>query len=154
MRRWGAKGFVLSMAPAFRRTLTDPAVALWWNMRPKDGLGPQLRVLACDKYRLQEHNAYAIGLTLEALRMVERYGTYTLEQAVEGARLALPAPPGNVPLNWRKVLGEPPGGLSASETKLIIENRYRRAAMEKRGDEAALVELNLAIEQAREEIGA
>lgn len=153
MRRWSAKGFVLSMAPAYRRSITDPAVALWWNMRGKDGLGPMLRVLGCDRYRLQEHNAYAIGLTLEALRAVERYGTYTLEQAAEGARLALPAPPGSTPLAWRDLLGDVPRELEKVDAVALVNARYRRIAMERHGDQEYMVTLNAAIEQAREELG-
>lgn len=151
MKRWHVSGFVLSMAPAFRRTTTDPAVALWFNMRGKDG-SAQLRVLACDKYKLQEHNAYAIGLTLDALRMVERYGTYSLEQAIEGAKLALPAPPGSEPLNWRRILGDIPQGLDSADSLAILEKRYRLKSANAVGDETAQLNLNLAIEQAREEI--
>lgn len=155
MARWHARGFVLSMAPAFRRTTTDPAVALWWNMRAKDSAAPHnLRVLACDQYQLQEHNAYAIGRTLEALRMVERYGTYSLEQAVEGAKLALPAPEGSKPLAWRDILGVVPSELPKDDAIALVNARYRRIAMEKHLDQDYMVTLNAAVEQAREELGA
>lgn len=152
MGRWHVRGFVLSMAPAFKRTTTDPAVALWFNMRTK--AGNELRVLACDTYRLQEHNAYAIGLTLGALRMVQRYGTYSLEQAAEGAKLALPAPPGSVRPHWRQILGDLPAGVAGTDALAIVERRYRSKAAEHSTDEKMLLDLNLAIEQAREEIRA
>ncbi len=40
-----------------------------------------------------------IYLTLDAMRALERWGAYTMEQAVEGAKLALPPPEGMERLN-------------------------------------------------------
>src|SRR5207302_1330123 len=61
---WRIRRWVLSMAPRYRHTLADPAVALWFYMPSKAPVptAADLRVIACDRYQLIEHNLRAIGL--------------------------------------------------------------------------------------------
>jgi hypothetical protein len=143
MGRWKAIDYVVSCAPAYRRGPTDPGVALWWSMRAPSG--PTLRVLACDQYKLAEANAHAIALTLEALRGCARWGAYSEEQAIEGARLALPAPDAaglNRP--WHEILG-----VAETVPLAVCDAAYRALAKQRQGDHRQMVELNLAIEAAR-----
>lgn len=143
MRLWRAIDHVISKAPAYRRGPVDPGVALWWSPPIKKPGAAELRVLACDRYQLAEANLRAIGLTLEALRGCDRWGAYTREQAIEGARLALPAPAAARP--WWHVIA-----VSESSPLVVIEAAYRALAKERAGDREAMIELNLAIEAARE----
>ncbi|MDE3115786.1 MAG: hypothetical protein KGL26_09330 [Pseudomonadota bacterium] len=154
MRRIGARGFVVSMSPRHKFGSPDPGVAVWWMTKPSGETPSRLRVLACDQFAKAEVNLYAIGLTLDRMRALERYGAYTLEQALEGARPALPPPEGMEMLDWRQVLGIAlPVGVDKADMLAIVNARYRRAAADAAGDEAELRRLNLAIEAARKELG-
>ncbi len=126
----------------------DPGVAVWWADR-KDAL----RVLACDKFTTQAFNLHAIVLTLTAMRGLERWGAYTIEQAIEGARLALPSPEVET-LDWRLIFKAPPltAGLAKIDILDMVNTRYRRMAGEANGDDSELRRLNLAIEAARKEL--
>lgn len=155
MRRMKARGYVVSMSPRHKFGSPDPGVALWWNSAPKGAdAKPILRVLACDQYDKAEYNLYAIGLTLDRMRAIERYGAYTLDQAVEGARAALPPPAGMETLDWRKVFVPAglPQGLPNEDALAIVNARYRRLAAEAHQDEVEQRRLNLAVEAARVEL--
>ena len=95
-----------------------------------------------------------IYLTLDAMRALERWGAYTMEQAVEGAKLALPPPEGMETLEWRTVFGAVADGLSKHDALAIVNARYRRQAAEANDDQKELTRLNLAIEAARKELNA
>lgn len=152
MPRWGALGWTVSMAPQYRSGPIDPAAALWWE-HPLDGApGRDLRVLACDTYTSREANLHAIALTLERLRSVERYGTFSLDQATAGARLALPAPDAP-PVDWKRLLGDITApGLTNAKRLVLAESTYRAMSKEAAGDEDRQLRLNLAIEAARKEL--
>lgn len=149
MMRWGAVDWTLSMAPAYRRSTSDPGCAVWWTM--DFGPGNQLYVLACDTYWLQEANLWALALTLHHLRGCERYGTYTILQAIEGARAALPPPPGMGKRKWWDVLG-----VGSNWPLEGIELKYQKMAKaahpDNGGSAEAMAELNVAIEEARKEL--
>jgi hypothetical protein len=155
MSRWRVgSAFVVSMAPAFKRTTTDPGVALWFSLPLKRGQASrELRVIACDSYDLQEHNLYAIAKTLYALRAIERWGAYTLEQAVEGARPMLPPPTGMGAQPWWDVLG-----VASNWPLEAIEMKYqalaKRAHPDSGGSVDGMAKLNAAIETARRELTA
>lgn len=157
MPRWRARGWVISMAPQHRQGAVDPAVVLWWE-HPiiTDGKRTyDLRVIACDTYLRREDNLHAIGLTLERLRSLERYGTYSMEQAVEGARLALPAPPGQEPaVPWWEVLGvERKWPLAAIEA--IWRSKAEKAHPDREGGSVEqMAALNAAMDAARAESNA
>lgn len=151
MRLVGARGWVVSMAPAYFKGPRDPAVALWFNAKPKGpNLPAELRVLACDKYEKAEGNLHAIGLTLDRLRALERYGAYTVEQAMEGARIALPPPPGPDGPPWFDVLGvgrEWP--LEAIEALWRV--KAEKAHPDRGGSTDEMAALNAAMDAARKE---
>jgi hypothetical protein len=146
--RWGSRHWVVSMAPAYRQGLIDPGVAVWFNVPAREkGQPPELRVIACDRFPDRPDNLHAIALTLDRLRSMERYGTYSLWQALEGARPMLPPPArAHQERPWWDVLG------ANREWPLpAIEGMYRSAV--RGASEEKLLALNLAIESARKEKG-
>lgn len=157
MPRWSARHWVISMAPQYRQGLIDPGVALWWShpVLTPDGrrYSYDLRVLACDTYRLREANLHAIYLTLDRLRSLGRYGTYDLTQASAGARLALPPPAGEERVDWRRVFEVIPGIPNAKQL-VLVEHEYRTKSRAANGDEQRMRELNAAIAAARLELAA
>ena len=148
IERWRPLEYVVSRNNQ-RVYAGDPAVALWWVDRKTK----ELRVLACDKYDSMASNAHAIFLTLDAMRALGRWGAYTVEQAAQGAKLALPPPEGqSQETPWRVVLGDLPSGVAGDDALAIVQSRYRKKAAEAGGDEGAILRLNLAIEKARAEL--
>jgi hypothetical protein len=104
MRHWRAMRWLVSMAPGYIKGPTDPGAAVWFELESGKPVR-ELRVLACDQYMRPVDNLHAISLTLNALRAIDRWGAYSLEQAMEGAKLALPPPPGAAPARpWWDVL--------------------------------------------------
>jgi hypothetical protein len=158
MRRAGAAGHVVSMNPTHRFGSPDPAVAVWWNHRQKVSGKLELRVMACDKWMEPAHNLYAIGLSLDLLRRLDRYGAYTAEQAMEGAKAPALPPPAGMETEWRTVLAIEPGidALKPRDLLAIAETRYRdrMALIGEHGDVDKKKTLNAAIAKAREELKA
>lgn len=110
-----------------RRPPADPGVAVYFRLKD------QKKVLACDKYQTVGDNLYAIGLTIEATRGIERWGSVTTEQAFAGY-VALEEKTG--PSCW-EVLGIPPPiapGLSRENKENHIMDAYRRKARETHPD--------------------
>ena len=150
MTRWRVRLYVVSMAPRHRLRQVDPAVALWWNMPGRDKPIAELRVLACDRYPGAADNLHAIALTLTGLRAFERYGTYTREQAIEGARLALPPPTRAEGPPWWEVLGvEPEWPLDAIEA--LWRAKAEKAHPDRGGSADQMARLNAAMDEARKE---
>lgn len=155
MARWGVGDrWVCSRAPAYRRSTGDPGVALWFEMPRRAGQSVrELRVIACDQYLVQDHNVWAVYCTLDALRAVERWGAYSLEQAVEGARPMLPPPAGMGPKKWWEVLRVPSNWpLDAIEMK--YQMLAKSAHPDNGGSDDAMAELNAAISEARKQVTA
>lgn len=150
----GAKGIVLStnqqlrrdgMPYASRRAPEDPGVACFWDI---DG---QPHAMACDAYRDLRSNLRAIGLTIQALRSIERHGSRSLRDRAFQGFAALPADAGaDAARPWRDVLG-----LSLSPDEHTIERRYRTLAKaahpDRGGSNEAMAELNRARAEARAE---
>lgn len=152
MRRWGARGYVVSMSPRHRLRQIDPGVALWFNMPITGKPVSELRVLACDTYEDPGDNLHAIALTLTGLRAFERYGTYSREQAIEGARLALPPPTRVDGPPWWEVLGvKREWPLEAIEA--VYRTKVEKAHPDRGGSTAEIAALNAARDEARKELG-
>jgi DnaJ-domain-containing protein 1 len=63
----------------------DPGIAVWFTM------GDDQRVLACDRWQTHAENLRAIGLTVEAMRSLDRWGVGDVtERAMSGFIGALP----------------------------------------------------------------
>lgn len=157
IRLLGGRGVVLSTNVTLRRdglpyanqkTPEDPGVACYWLTRKNEW-----RVVACDKWRTVWENIRAIGLTLEALRGLERWGASgILDRAFQGFKVLPGAGDELAPQHWRQVLGvEPTASLADAEAA------YRRLAREhhpdRGGDAAVMATINAAIAQARRELG-
>lgn len=152
MRMWRVRLYVVSMAPRHRLRQVDPAVALWWTMTVPDKPIGELRVLACDRYPDAADNLHAIARTLTGLRAFERYGTYTREQAIEGARFALPPPTRVDGPPWWEVLNvDHSWPLGAVER--IWRDKVRRAHPDLGGSHEEIARLNAAMDEARKELG-
>lgn len=113
--------------------MPDPGVAVYWDDRQGHP-----RVIACDVWRTVRENVRAIGLTVEALRMIERAGaSHLLERAFTGfARL--PAAPDA----WGLL------GLERGAARESITERYRELARQhhpdRGGDPALMSRINAA----------
>jgi hypothetical protein len=102
----GAKDIVISSNLELRRDglpyadarePSDPGIAVYFSRNKKPF------VIACDTYNKVAHNLRAVGVTVEALRTIQRHGASSmLEQAFTGFA-ALPAAGFKKP--WWEVLG-------------------------------------------------
>lgn len=124
-----------------------PEAALWFVWRDSE------RVIACDRYTLREANVRAIGLTIEAMRGIERWGTgEILAQAMQGFD-ALPPPSGGaiVPVRreWFEVLGVLPNAPIES-CEAVYRVLAKAAHPDAGGSTERMAELNRAIEEARQ----
>ncbi|MFL6228071.1 MAG: J domain-containing protein, partial [Pyrinomonadaceae bacterium] len=107
-----------------RRAPTDPGAAVYFRL-----WNDQRKVLACDKYVTVGDNLYAIGLTIEATRGIERWGSVTVEQAFAGY-VALEE---KTTKSCWEVLGIPAPdapGLNQQNRENAVLDAYRRKARE------------------------
>jgi hypothetical protein len=88
----------------------DPGVAVYFTLRE------QGRCLACDTFTRVPDNVIAIAKHIEAMRMSDRYGIGTLDQAFAGYAPRLQSST----LEWWLVLGVPPFA-----NRQQIEDAYR-----------------------------
>lgn len=111
----------------------DPGVAVYFEVKSKQ------RVFACDTFMTVRANIRAIGLTIEALRPIERYGASDMLERALSAFEALPAP-----LDPWHILGLP-----RDAGKDRIEEAFKRLALQHHpdregGSTAKMAELNRA----------
>ncbi|MBO6937515.1 MAG: J domain-containing protein [Deltaproteobacteria bacterium] len=154
----GAKDVILStniklrrdgLPYASQRPPDDPGVAVYWTTESGVSVA-----IACDRFELIRENMRALGLTVAALRAVDRAGcTDVLEGAYRGWA-QLPATVTPAPRPWWKVLGyDAPEGLDFP----TVKRRFRELAATRHPDRGgaheAMAELNGALEQARAELG-
>lgn len=124
----------------------DPGVAAWfvWD-------GEQL-CIPVDRYDTPAANLQAIHHILEARRVELRHGTLALVKATFAGFKALPAPPGK--RTWRQVFDIPDGDPAPLD---LVRRRYRtRAAIahpDRGGSHEAMSELNIALQEAEDELG-
>lgn len=123
---------------ANRRQPVDPGVAAYWLTRDNEW-----RVVACDRWKRVWENMRAIGLTLEALRGLERWGASgVLERAFQGFA-ALPA---RVEQRaWWAVLGfDDPTGITPATAREAYRRLARELHPDRGGSTTAMAELNAA----------
>ncbi|MBY0355641.1 MAG: hypothetical protein K2Q12_07925 [Rickettsiales bacterium] len=109
-------------------------------------------MFACDKWALLEHNIYALSLALRAIRNLETWGVSTTKHLFQSfsvyhrerrkSHSAMHAQPLD---DWMHALG-----LGPTATIEDANAVYRRRAKEIAHDEHALMELNVAMEAARQ----
>jgi len=143
LRRLGARNPVIStnlqirqdgLPKSNQRRPDDPGVAAYFI------LGGNPRVLACDKWTTVEDNLWAIGLHIENLRGIDRYGVGTVEQAFTGY-MALPASS-----DWWKILG-----VAQTANMSEITTAYRVKAKATHPDQGGGNEEFLRVQQAYEQ---
>ena len=124
---------------------TDPGVAVYFEYKGKP------MVFVCARYSRVWENIRSIGLTIEALRAIERYGTSDMMERAFRGFAALPERAGEW---WREVLGFEPGVKPSVDD---IEDRFRQLAHaahpDKGGDVNVWHQLVKAREDARKWIG-
>lgn len=123
------------------------------------GISVQIRrytdqtMIACDKWALTEHNIYAMSLALRALRSFEPWGIASTSELLRffshgsSARITLNEVATDSLPQWMLKLG-----LGPTATLEDANAVYRRRAKEIGNDEKALVELNSAMEIARQHL--
>lgn len=95
LQRMGATDCVISSYLQVRKDgsfysrqsrIDDPGVAVYFKLKGKD------KVMACDKWDLPEHNLWALALSIEAIRGLERWGGSEFLDGLFTGFAALPAP--------------------------------------------------------------
>ncbi len=153
--RWGGIDVVISTNTPLRRdglplagqkNPDDPGVAVYFSYKQKP------MSFACDRWDKIEDNMRAIVKTIEALRGIARWGTGDMLEAAFTGFVALPAPGVST---WRSVLGFSPGAQPIGPDGL--KQAYRVAASaahpDKGGSHDRMTAVNLAYEQAQQELG-
>lgn len=151
LRRLGAANVVVSTDVPLRRDglpyadgdPKDPGIAVYFD-RP-DGRGKMRPfVVACDTYTRLCANARAVGVTVEALRTIERHGsTDMMEQAFTGFA-ALPAPRA-AEASWWETLQVAPEASPAQ-----IEEAHQRLALQHHPDRGGDTETMARVNRARD----
>jgi hypothetical protein len=111
----------------------DPGVAIYFDYKRHP------MSFACDQYRLVRDNIYAIGLTINALRGIERWGASDMMERAFKGFTALP------PAGWRSILGVG-FGCSLEEA----ENAFREKVHEGHPDKGGNMDMDVLV-QARNE---
>jgi hypothetical protein len=154
LRKLGARDVVLTSNIALRRDglpladarePDDPGVAVYFDRRVGDRTVPF--VIACDTFNRVRANLRAVGLTVEALRSIARYGaSEMLEQAFTGFALLPPARAADPP--WWVVLG-----VTQDASAETVRDVYRRLALEhhpdRGGNAERMAQINRAYEAAQ-----
>lgn len=122
----------------------DPGVCLYFTLHGKELSMP------CDRWATVDANLRAIGMAVQAIRGMDRWGTGQMVDAAFSGFTALPAgedQPGNPSLPWHEVLQVSPDASSD-----VIRAAYRSLAMkyhpDQGGDLAKFVELQKAYGEA------
>ncbi len=128
------------------RKIDDPGVAVYFER------AGEAQVLACDKWNKTGDNLRAIGLTVEALRGIDRAGaSELLDRAFTGFK-ALPPEGGTDTGRWWMVLG-----VSEDAPLGVAKAAYRRLAEQlhpdRGGDHGAMAMVNRAWEQYKTKFG-
>lgn len=153
LHRLGARNVIVSTNLRLRgdglpyardRAPQDCGIAVYF-----DYAGGQ-KCFACDRWATIEENLRAVFKSIEAIRGLERWGSKSFVDAAFTGFAALPAPGAATKRPWRAVFDMPSGwNLSIAE----VTARYRELAKERQHDHDQSVELNLAREEANEEVG-
>lgn len=123
----------------------DPGIAVYWSQ------DNQPRVMACDCWRTVRDNLRAVGLTIDALRAIDRSGaTQLLERAFTGFA-ALPEST-TVVRSWRDVLhlnGQP---VTQRDVLEAFKRRLPFCHPDSGGSHDLMVELNRARDEGLREV--
>ena len=147
VRRLGGRNLIISsnvplrqdgLPKANHKSPEDPGVAVYFV---RNGV---TFCLSCDQFDRVECNMRGIAKTIDAMRGIERWGVGDMVSADFTGFAALPPPPGDAKRSWWEVLG-----VHRDAPLSEINQTYRWKAGRTMGDHDAMVELNLAVEEAR-----
>lgn len=163
LRRLGGRHIVLSSNARVRKdgmpyadevgkAHADPGVAVYFELNGKS------QVIACDTYERMRGNIRGVGLTIQAMRSIERYGSTSLmERAFQGFEALPPERP------WWDVLGialdqvHTWSHANRGEAWRDISSAYKSKAREAHPDIGGSLQemqtVNTAYEKARQEWG-
>lgn len=133
------------------RAPDDPGVAVYWQQRVGRGADRQWawRVIACDRWDRIRDNLRAIGLSIAALRGLDRWGASELLDRAFAGFAALPAAgPSHRP--WWEVL-QVPRDANANEVRAAYRSLARERHPDVGGTDDEMAELNRAWQEWREE---
>lgn len=120
----------------------DPGVAVYWSKNKEQ------QVIACDCWSTVTSNMRAVGLTVAALRQIERTGaSQILERAFLGFK-ALPPAASNGSMNHDQALTLL--GLSPGASEEEIQRRYKQLAQEMHPDHGGSQEQMTKLNQAKD----
>lgn len=141
----------------------DVGVAVYWT-RNEHRAGKWQLVpysMPCDRWDRIADNLYAIALSIEALRGMDRWGAVSIEQAFAGFAALPPGSdeqiiPRQPSVDWRHILGGSWPDLEAPDLLAVAKSRCRRlitdAHPDAGGDVSRAAELNAAMEAAEQEL--
>jgi hypothetical protein len=133
---------------ASQRQPEDPGVAVYFTYKKRP------MCFACDRWQKVEDNMQAIAKTIDALRGIARWGTGDMMEAAFTGFTALPAPGKTTARGWREVLGFPAhANPSAAEVEREYKQRRSKAHPDHGGNEAEFNAVQIAYQQAMQEIG-
>lgn len=138
----------LPYAGTAEKHYADPGVAIYFTWKGEPW------VIACDCWDRVKDNLRAIGLTVDAMRMIERSGaTELLKRAFAGFK-ALPAKGETTTdsVSWRGVLGLHHAANSLMDARARYRELSRRHHPDHGGDRAAMATINRAWAQAQGEL--
>ena len=152
LKRMGARDVVISSnvkpnrdgeIPYDARAPKDAGVAVYFKHKDR------MRSFSCDRWRTLEQNLYALALTIEAMRGLQRWGCSDMDRAFQGFA-ALPPPSDGSGSPWWEVLK-----CARIWPLQDIETQYRVLAKKMHpdagGSTQAMANLSRAIEEARKE---
>jgi hypothetical protein len=128
---------------ADQRRLDDPGVAVYFTLRNKP------MVMARDAYQTVAGNLRSLTLAIEAMRQLERHGGSTMMERAFSGFAALTPPDWKKP--WRQVFGVKPdwrGDITA-----LYREKARNRHPDAGGSDTVMAELNVAYEEAKQELG-
>lgn len=133
------RGDGMPYASALRQRQPDPGVAVYFMLNGKP------MVMARDAYDNMTANIASIAHAIAHMRGLERHGGATMMDKAFSGFVALDSKP-----HWKSVLT---WGDHVPTTMQNATANYRQLAKAAASNEARLLELNLAIDQARRELG-
>ena len=152
LARLGARDIILStniplrkdgLPITGRREPDDPGVAVYFKYKGA-------MAFACDQYQKVYDNIRAIGLTIQAIRGIERWGSSDMMERAFRGFTALPAPES---MNWRAILGfKPTDNPTQKEVKAACRKKALTMHPDQGGSDTEFHILKAALEQAYLEV--
>lgn len=124
-----------------RRAPDDPGIAVYFV------LGGEPHVLACDRWKLPEHNLWAIGMHVSAIRGQLRWGVGSVMQAFTGYRAL---PPATQKSPWWAVLGLSTCPAEFGTARLAYRNLAKQLHPDAGGDPEKFKALGAAMQEAEQ----